>query len=153
MRGGLRGSWWRRLPRSEGGASAAEFALIFPVFAVLLFGTFEAARVLWTINSMQLAVSQSARYAFVTSTRPSGSNCGASTSGYQTDIKSYLSTQLGNWKVGGASSSVSAPSCGSGPATVTLTITATYTFTSFLTTVFTSSIPLRQVATITVPLG
>lgn len=43
------------------GSSAAEFALVAPVFILLLFGTIEAGRIMWTQNALQSAVEATAR--------------------------------------------------------------------------------------------
>ncbi|MGH6794891.1 MAG: TadE/TadG family type IV pilus assembly protein [Methylocella sp.] len=54
-----------RLRLGNRGATAVEFALIGPSLVLLLFGTIEGGRMLWTQNALQYAVEQAARYAVV----------------------------------------------------------------------------------------
>jgi Flp pilus assembly protein TadG len=51
-------------------ATALEFALAAPVLMALLFGTFEYARLVWTMQALQLAGDQTARCVAI-----SGSSC------------------------------------------------------------------------------
>lgn len=50
-----------RLARTSRGAAAVEFALLVPVLAVLLAGTFESSLLLYTWGSMEFASRQAAR--------------------------------------------------------------------------------------------
>ncbi|MEE8168955.1 MAG: TadE/TadG family type IV pilus assembly protein, partial [Phycisphaerae bacterium] len=43
------------LARSRLGAVALEFALVFPVFLLLIYGLFEFSRVFWTENTLEFA--------------------------------------------------------------------------------------------------
>ncbi len=56
------------LARSRLGAVALEFALVFPVFLLLIYGLFEFSRVFWTENTLEFAVEEAARFAIVDST-------------------------------------------------------------------------------------
>jgi Flp pilus assembly protein TadG len=47
------------------GASAVEFAMIAPVFFLLLFGAIECGQMLWTQNALQYAVERAARCAII----------------------------------------------------------------------------------------
>jgi len=63
---------WRFLPDAKArfiknthGASAVEFAIIAPVFFLLLFGAIECGQMLWTQNALQYAVERAARCAII----------------------------------------------------------------------------------------
>lgn len=56
----LRG-WARRLLRCRSGASAVEFALVAPVFLVMLFGILVYGQYLSLVHSMQQLAAQAAR--------------------------------------------------------------------------------------------
>ncbi len=49
------------------GATAVEFALISALFFTFIFGIIETGRIFWTMNTLQYAVEQTARYALVNS--------------------------------------------------------------------------------------
>ena len=51
----------RRLVRSTGGATALEFAIIFPVFIAMTMGLVEFGRLFWVQVSLRHAVEQTAR--------------------------------------------------------------------------------------------
>lgn len=54
------------------GASAAEFALVLPLFMVLLFGIIDGARFVWETNKAEKATQVGARVAVVTNVLASG---------------------------------------------------------------------------------
>lgn len=53
----------RKLWRSQAGAAGVEFALIGPLFAIVLMGTYDFARLFWNQNILELAIQQTGRYA------------------------------------------------------------------------------------------
>jgi hypothetical protein len=57
---------WKLLIRSTSGTSAVEFALVLPLFLVLLLGTIDAGRFLWQYNEAEKATQVGARVAIVT---------------------------------------------------------------------------------------
>ena len=57
---------WKRFIRSTSGTSAVEFALVLPLFLVLLLGTIDAGRFLWQYNEAEKATQVGARVAIVT---------------------------------------------------------------------------------------
>ncbi|MBW0144061.1 TadE/TadG family type IV pilus assembly protein [Sphingomicrobium clamense] len=54
------------LLRDQRGASAAEFALVVPLFLILLLGIVDAGRLLWELNTIKKATQVGARMAVVT---------------------------------------------------------------------------------------
>lgn len=48
------------------GSSIIEFAIGAPVFLLFMFGIMEMGFILWNLTSLNFAVSQAARYAYVT---------------------------------------------------------------------------------------
>jgi len=57
----------RRFIATRRGATAVEFALIAPIFLILVFGIFEMSRAMWIKAALQFAVEEAARYAIVNS--------------------------------------------------------------------------------------
>jgi len=62
----------RQLLRSQTGASAAEFALVLPLFLIMLFGVIDAGRFMWEYNRAEKATQVGARVAIVTNVLSSG---------------------------------------------------------------------------------
>lgn len=58
---------FKRFVRSEGGATAAEFALVVPAALLLFFGVIDGGRYLWSVNRLEKAVQMGTRTAVVTS--------------------------------------------------------------------------------------
>jgi Flp pilus assembly protein TadG len=54
------------LIRDQRAASAAEFAMVLPLFMILLFGAIDAGRYMWTINRAEKAAQMGVRMAVVT---------------------------------------------------------------------------------------
>ena len=59
---------WRRLWADRGGASAVEFAIVLPVFILLVLGSISAALLVFSISSLNYAVEDAARCAAVNKT-------------------------------------------------------------------------------------
>lgn len=54
-----------RFGRSTRGATAVKFAIVAPVFIMLVTGTIELSRVMWIKATMQFAAEETSRYALV----------------------------------------------------------------------------------------
>ncbi len=54
-----------RLRKNTDGAMAVEFAIIIPVFLVMLFGTLEIANILYVKSTLQHGIETAGRYAMV----------------------------------------------------------------------------------------
>jgi Flp pilus assembly protein TadG len=81
MRRGLRRL--RRFGRHAGGAAALEYALVLPLFALMLMGCIWSGMLMFSVNSLEMAVESAARCAAVNTSR-----CGSATS-----TQSYAMTQ------------------------------------------------------------
>jgi len=146
----------RRLAAAQDGATAVEFAIVFPVFFLLLFGILEFARLVWAVNSLQYAVAQGARYTMTSSTtKPSPGTCSGSTATFETSIQSYLQRQLTPYlSAATAVAPVLTKACSANPPTLTVTLKATYDFNFVLSSLVGSlgTVSLQQQATVTTPL-
>lgn len=56
----------RRFLKGRGGSSIIEFAIAAPVFLLFMFGIMEMGIILWNLTSLNFAVAQAGRYAYVT---------------------------------------------------------------------------------------
>jgi Flp pilus assembly protein TadG len=56
---------FRRFHRGEGAQSLVEFALILPIFLLLVTGLFDLARAVWQENTLAYAAREGTRYAIV----------------------------------------------------------------------------------------
>ena len=77
---------YRRLRQSRVGQNLVEFALIGPIFLVLVFGILEGGRLIWTVHNLDNATKEGARY---TTVRGSGSNL-ADAPANSADIKTHM---------------------------------------------------------------
>jgi hypothetical protein len=62
----------RSLIRNERAASAAEFALVLPLFLIMLFGVIDVGRFMWEYNEAEKATQVGARMAIVTNVLSAG---------------------------------------------------------------------------------
>jgi len=91
----------RRMTRDDGN-TAVEFALVFPVFILMVLGIFETGRALWTQSLLNYAVQSAAR-------------CGAidtATCGSSTATVTYAVQNSSPLTVPNADFTVSNPACG-----------------------------------------
>ncbi len=56
---------FRRFHKGEGAQSLVEFALIMPIFLLLITGLFDVARAVWQENTLAYAAREGTRYAIV----------------------------------------------------------------------------------------
>lgn len=54
-----------RLRKNKDGAMAVEFAIIIPIFMIMLFGTLEIANILYAKSTLQHGIETAGRYAMV----------------------------------------------------------------------------------------
>lgn len=57
----------RRINRDERGAIIVEFAILAPIFLIMVIGIIDFGRLFWIKSTMQFAVEETARYAMVNS--------------------------------------------------------------------------------------
>jgi len=84
------------------GATAVEFAIILPMFLLLLVGVIEVGRMLSTKNTLQYAVERAARCAVI----------GASPCATPAQVQSYAASLVYGSALGAAVFSSTAPACG-----------------------------------------
>ena len=126
-----------RLPRItaiEDGATAVEFALVAPMFLMLVFGAVEFGRVLWTEQALQETALAGARCMALAQTTKSAQNTGScsSTGSYSsTATKTYIQNVASGWGLSLPLSGISlSTSATSGGCTGMSQVTLTKTFTS-----------------------
>lgn len=69
--------WSKQFCRDQRASSAAEFALVLPLFLLLLLGTIDVGRYMWNVGQAEKATQMGARYAVVTDIIPGGdAGCG-----------------------------------------------------------------------------
>lgn len=66
------GYFFQRLAADRGGAAGAEFAMVLPLLILLIFGTIDAGRYMYTLNQVEKATQMGARMAVVTDMVPGG---------------------------------------------------------------------------------
>jgi hypothetical protein len=64
-----------RLLRREGGTVAIEFAMVFPLFIMMMLGIVEFGRFLWADNTLRHAVQEGARCAALHCCEVAGATC------------------------------------------------------------------------------
>jgi len=149
----------RRLLGAQSGASTAEFAIVLPFFFLFLLAILEFARAFWTVNTLQYAVGQGARYVTMSpsgNTKPTVGGCATWTAtAYQTSVQAYVQRQLATVLPSATvPMPVATPNCSASPPTVTVTVEASYNFDFILPNLATllGTVPLRQQAIVTTPL-
>ena len=92
-----------RLARARDGNSAIEFAIVAPVFLLLMLGTMEFARLFWTQSTLQQAVQAAARCASVNTT----------TCDNAADTQTYAANQMFGLNVSSSVFTATTANCGS----------------------------------------
>lgn len=101
-----------RMLANHRGAMAVEFAIVAPIFLIMVLGIIEVGRAFWIKSTLQYAVEEAGRYVMV--------NTSATTSQVQTYAQGYLPSSL-------SAASVSALQETTGSVTF-MSITASYSF-------------------------
>jgi Flp pilus assembly protein TadG len=109
--------------KARGGNVAVEFALVFPMFLMLVFGTIEYGRLLWTMQALQETANAGARCMALTQ-----SACSSGSSYSATSTQSYITAVAQGWGLSLPSANMTlnnSATCGgnSGFSQVTLTTT------------------------------
>jgi Flp pilus assembly protein TadG len=106
-----------RLRKNRWGATAVEFALVFPVFIVMVAGIVELSRAMWIKATLQFAIEQTARHAVV------------NTSLTTDELETYAATQLPS--LSGDDITFTATSTSTGGFDY-VTLSASYSFTTVI---------------------
>jgi TadE-like protein len=113
------------------GATAVEFALVLPMFLMLVFGAIEFGRFLWTQEALQETAIAGARcVAIAQGSNPTSSPCASSGSYSATNAKSYIQQIASGWGLSIPSSGINPDPVGSGGCTGLSQVTLTSTFNS-----------------------
>ena len=107
------------------GGMAVEFALVMPIFALLLFGIVEFGQVLWTQSALHFAVEEAARCATV-----DAANCGSVSA-----VQSFAVSRAAGLGLQNSVFSLTNPACGN-------QVSASYPFPFVMATLFPYSITL-----------
>jgi len=82
-----------------GGSAVIEFALLAPVFLMLLFGSIEFGRLLWTQQALQQVAIAGARCMAVAQGAIQSSTCASGGSYSAASTKSYIETTASGWGI------------------------------------------------------
>jgi Flp pilus assembly protein TadG len=120
------------LAAAQGGATAVEFALVLPMFLMLVFGTTEFGRLLWTKQALQETAIAGARcVAIAQGSGATSSPCASGGSYSSSTATSYIQTVASGWGLSIPSSDISLDtSGGSGGCHGLSQVTLTSTFNS-----------------------
>jgi Flp pilus assembly protein TadG len=104
-----------------GGASAIEFALVAPMFLMIVFGTIEFGRLLWTKQALQQTAIAGARCMAIAQGAIQGSPCAAG------GTTSYIQSVASGWGLSLQSSNIQlSSSCGTTSGFSQVQITSTF---------------------------
>jgi Flp pilus assembly protein TadG len=116
------------------GATAVEFALVVPMFLMLVFGAIEFGRILWTEQALQETAIAGARCLALAQSTQSSQNTGscASSGAYSaSSTKTYIENVASGWGLSLSASNISLnTSATSGGCAGLSQVTLTSTFTS-----------------------
>lgn len=119
------------LAPARDGATAVEFALVLPMFLMLVFGAIEFGRLLWTKEALQETAIAGARcVAIAQGSNPTSSPCAASGSYSAASAKNYIRQVAGGWGLSLPNSGINPDPAGSGGCAGLSQVTLTSTFTS-----------------------
>lgn len=109
---------------------AVEFALVLPMFLMLVFGTIEFGRILWTEQALQETAAAGARCMAIAQGAKEASACASGGSYSSATTTSYIQTVAGGWGLSLPSSGIildNASSCGGSSGFSQVTLTSTFT--------------------------
>lgn len=117
--------------RACGGATAVEFALVLPMFLMLVFGGIEFGRLLWTKEALQEAAIAGARCMAIAQGTTQDSPCASGSSYSATSTISYIQTVASGWGVTVPTSGIAlyptgSPSAGACTGLSQVTLTSTF---------------------------
>jgi Flp pilus assembly protein TadG len=119
------------LAAARDGATAVEFALVLPMFLMLVFGAVEFGRLLWTKQALQETAIAGARcVAIAQGSNRTSSPCAASGSYSAANATSYIQQVASGWGLSLPNSGINADPAGSGGCAGLSQVTLTSTFTS-----------------------
>jgi Flp pilus assembly protein TadG len=125
----------RGIAKANGGATAVEFALVVPMFLMLVFGGIEFGRLLWTEQALQETAVAGARcVAIAQGSGESASPCSSSGSYSASTATTYIQNVAKGWGLNLASSGINLATSGSGACAGLSQVTLTSTFTSVVPT-------------------
>jgi Flp pilus assembly protein TadG len=122
----------RSLKQTNDGATAVEFALVLPMFLMLVFGGIEFGLVLWTQQALQETAIAGARcMAIAQASTQTESPCVSGSSYSATSTKSYIQAVASGWGLTVPTSNIALYPAGNSSACTGLSqVTITKTFTS-----------------------
>jgi Flp pilus assembly protein TadG len=115
----------RSLARATAGATAVEFAMVLPMFLMLVFGGIEFGRVLWARQALQEAAIAGARCMAILQ-----SSCASGGAYSSSGTTSYIQNVASGWGLSVPTSGISlnnAASCGGASGFSQVTLTSTFT--------------------------
>jgi Flp pilus assembly protein TadG len=121
----MNGGNLRSLARASAGATAVEFAMVLPMFLMLVFGTIEFGRVLWTRQALQETAVAGARCMAILQ-----SSCASGGAYSSSGTTSYIQNVASGWGLSVPTSGISlnnAASCGGTSGFSQVTLTSTFT--------------------------
>jgi Flp pilus assembly protein TadG len=121
------------LAGARGGATAVEFALVAPLFLMLIFGTTEFGRLLWTEQALQETAIAGARCVAIAqspTSNPTSSPCASGGSYSPASATTYIQKVASGWGLSLPPSNISANPAGSGGCAGLSQVTLTSMFTS-----------------------
>ena len=91
----------RQLYHARRGIAALEFAVVAPVLIMLMFGTIEFGRLLWTLQGLQMTAVEAARCMGILA-----SSCASSGSYSSDNTTSFIETTAAGWGISLTSSNL-----------------------------------------------
>lgn len=129
--------FFKKFRKDQGGASALEFALVFPVFASMMFGTIQVGLAYYYAGSVQYVLERTARTRMVTSMSAS-------------QLQAAFNTQLANYTTQSVTLNYSVDSSGDVPI-ATFSANYAHTFVIPFVPSFSVTFPVATKVPVTAP--